>query len=273
MVSHPKITNRLSKNNRMGFTLIELLVVISIIALLLSVLIPSLGKAKRKAQSVVCSSNLRQIGVGIQMYAQNCKDILLPYYTLEQLPTGIISTAWYKRLIKDTKKHPYNTIDYISTYDVLFCPTHRLLPPRRENNPNKIFGNKEYAVDRGEISYGMSHALNADFVRSSGVWVPSQIKMSSISRPSAIIMIVDSMSKEKVSVYPFTGSFYVTPAYNSLGWNVASIRHDGVCNTLWVDGQVTSVRAKDPKDPQTIYSQEALTDYTMDINYWVRNRK
>jgi prepilin-type N-terminal cleavage/methylation domain-containing protein/prepilin-type processing-associated H-X9-DG protein len=51
-----------------GFTLVELLVVISIIALLLSVLLPSLNKARANAKKLVCKSNLKQIGIGIEMY-------------------------------------------------------------------------------------------------------------------------------------------------------------------------------------------------------------
>jgi len=51
-----------------GFTLVELLVVISIIALLLSILLPSLNKARESASKTVCKSNIKQIGVGIYMY-------------------------------------------------------------------------------------------------------------------------------------------------------------------------------------------------------------
>lgn len=57
------------RRHQKAFTLIELLVVISIIALLLSILIPSLNKAKEIARSIVCVSNCRQLGVAWYMYA------------------------------------------------------------------------------------------------------------------------------------------------------------------------------------------------------------
>ncbi len=57
-----------------GFTLIELLVVVAIIALLISILVPSLSAARRSAKTVICASNLRQAAIGWSIYAQDNRD-------------------------------------------------------------------------------------------------------------------------------------------------------------------------------------------------------
>lgn len=64
---------------RRGFTLIELLVVIAIIAMLLGMLMPALGAARRTARHVKCLANLRGIGTGLTVYTQNLSRGVLPH--------------------------------------------------------------------------------------------------------------------------------------------------------------------------------------------------
>ncbi|XAL99926.1 DUF1559 domain-containing protein [Phycisphaeraceae bacterium D3-23] len=96
---------------RRAFTLIELLVVISIIALLIAILLPALGAAKKSAKNMQCTSNLHQIGIGALSYAGDFKD-LLPPSSIGGKPTDIKFNNWDIR---------HAVRDYID-FNIMQCP-------------------------------------------------------------------------------------------------------------------------------------------------------
>ena len=85
-----------SSKRVMGFTLIELLVVVSIIALLVSILIPSLRKARESAKKVVCLVNQKTTGLVWHLYANDNADIIVPVNVGKPSPN--LTRQWFDKL-------------------------------------------------------------------------------------------------------------------------------------------------------------------------------
>ncbi len=117
-----------------AFTLIELLVVVAIIALLISILLPSLKLAREQARDVVCRTRIGEVTRGHLYYAQEWKDCL-PGNTANNLTNGRdtiifdwlgISSVGSRAQMMATAPHEGTIFEYLNQEEVYLCPTHGL---------------------------------------------------------------------------------------------------------------------------------------------------
>ena len=213
-----------------GFTLVELLVVIVIIALLAALILPALAAAKRKAYAVGCVSNLRQLGVALNLYVHD-QDA----YPLASLGDGF--GAWQRAL------RP------LASESVLYCPqplrpsdqyVSLFHPAAAQINPHYGY-NALGAVWKGlpQLSLGLGGNLVRDGLNASFKPLPE----SRVQSPSLMIAIGDSGAFLDVSSLGLTqpaDALYITFPFLVVyaGQPGVGDWHNGAANILFGDGHV-----------------------------------
>lgn len=158
-----------------GFTLIELLVVVAIIAILASMILPALARAKDKAKAITCLNNLKQWGTAAHLYAADNGDFLPSDGSAAPSPTAHYTYGWYIDLphalsIPTYEEMPWRTnADIEPGQSIWICPANRL----RSSGKNLWH-------------YSLNDVYNGTKTND------HQIKLSSIPFPNLLVWIYDT---------------------------------------------------------------------------------
>jgi prepilin-type N-terminal cleavage/methylation domain-containing protein/prepilin-type processing-associated H-X9-DG protein len=216
-----------------AFTLIELLVVIAIIAILASMLLPALGRAKQKATGIKCLNNLKQLTLAWVMYADDHDDRLVLNYlnTTNAWIGGVVHAlpgATNLNDIRNGKLYPYN-----NSVDIYTCPSDTL--------PFRVGGRKVLRVRSFSMNGRMSGDPAAEFVNPG---VPFFRKSTEINRPSpseANVFIDEN--DDSID----DGFFAVRALPNVWLWqNTAASRHGNGTIVSFADGHAEFWKWREP---------------------------
>ncbi len=263
-----------------GFTLIELLVVIAIIALLMGVLLPALGRARKLAQRTVCLTNVRRLALSIRIYADSY-DGKLPPDRLRKA-TAYIEVGPYKRYMPRwiwflnegmgfvINPHQYETEEEFNTAlemdnDYYMCPSLKHYEFAR-NIRNGAYGyNFQYLGNTRANPAGTGYANYP--VRLSQIKAPAQTVVFCDSRGANIPHGLHAYLVDPPKMALSKGARHFAPKNPLLGplkYSPADARHAGTANVAFLDGHAASITYRElgyEVDPTTKRPVEkALTD-------------
>jgi len=205
-----------------GFTLIELLVVIAVIALLLAILVPSLTRARSAARRVVCSHNLKQIGVAVEMYAGDHEGL----YPCAQDPVSTNPPYWLwmgRGWRKWVQPHLSSIVDP-NNPSVLLCPADRTDPAKYEST---------------SYSYSMAFYHSLEQIDT----IDDRSLTYSNPKPSIRQGVTDvAFPSAKILIGEWSSNH--VPVEQDLGWWC----WEGTRLFLFADGQVTFLKARDIRE-------------------------
>jgi len=234
-------------DNRNGYTLIELLVVISIVAILLSVMMPALAAARSEARSVVCKSNLRQLAIASVGYASSNDG----YYVAAAADMWDNSGLHRWHGVRDSLSEPFDPAkgplaEFLGAGRIKECPARVRFVKSRSWDKN---------FEQGCGGYGYNMAYLGSRIWQNGLnsiesWRQAYAKtanMTEVSQPSATVMFADcAMSKTKGHYIEYS---FAEPPFAVSGGEVMSssfmspsihFRHRHRANVVWADGSVCS---------------------------------